>query len=117
MSQLPLFGGSAPPDPQAETVSESKTKAKARSSQPKQSNPATSVLKRIASPAVPVQVNAQSEEKPAPYGLCRICSSPIAIPGLDASLCSNPIRTCGSSGWVTDPQWRATHSEPKGGKA
>jgi RNA polymerase-binding transcription factor DksA len=121
MSQLPLLGGSAPPDLQPETVSKSKNKAKARSSQSKQSNSSASAPKRIASPAIQMQADIQAsvkaEEKPAPYGLCRVCGSPIAIPGLDASLCSNPIRTCGSSGWVTDSQWRAAHSNSKGGKA
>lgn len=37
---------------------------------------------------------------PSDWGVCRICGSPIAIIGLDASLCSNLERSCGSSGWV-----------------
>jgi hypothetical protein len=49
------------------------------------------------------------------FGLCRVCGSPIAIPGLDAALCSNPSGTCGSSGWVTDPRWLAAHP-PRAGK-
>jgi len=35
-----------------------------------------------------------------PYGTCRMCDAPIAIPGLDAYLCSNPDYVCGRSGWV-----------------
>lgn len=34
------------------------------------------------------------------YGVCRICGCEIAVPGLDASLCSNPKRACGTAGWV-----------------
>lgn len=48
---------------------------------------------------------------PAQWGLCRICGSPIAIPGNDADLCSNPARTCGSSGWVDNPKWGFAYSE------
>jgi hypothetical protein len=35
-------------------------------------------------------------------GNCRVCGRPIQIIGLDASLCSNPSRSCGSGGWVFD---------------
>lgn len=37
-------------------------------------------------------------------GYCRECGGAISIPGLNASLCSNPERTCGSSGWVSNKQ-------------
>jgi hypothetical protein len=37
-------------------------------------------------------------------GYCRECGGAIRIPGLNASLCSNPDRTCGSSGWVSNRQ-------------
>ena len=54
---------------------------------------------------------------PAKWGCCRICGSPIAIPGNDADLCSAPARTCGSSGWVNNPVWGLIHSQRRGGKA
>jgi hypothetical protein len=79
-----------------------------------------SAAKRLTSPKAEVkaviQTKPNSDPKPAPYGYCRVCGSLISVSGLDASLCSNPLRLCGSNGWVTDPQWLALQPQ-KGGKA
>ena len=141
MHQLPILGAVSPeeeqdslleligcvpdqrktlPNPQCKAQSKTKTKSNSRSSQPKLSNSSAAAPKRIAPPASQVQVEPQLnklEEKPAPYGLCRVCSSAIVIPGLDASLCSNPSRTCGSSRWVTASQERMPHPARIGGAA
>lgn len=107
MSQISLFGGSGiDPAPKSKTL-----KAKR--------SPKTAA-KRIESAVVrKIEISVQTESKltpaPAKWGLCRVCGMEIAIPGLDASLCSNPLRSCGSSGWVTDSQWLATHP-PRGSK-
>lgn len=34
------------------------------------------------------------------FGTCRMCDSPIVIPGGDAYKCSHPSKACGHSGWV-----------------
>lgn len=56
------------------------------------------------------QPEGQTASTPAKWGRCRVCGSAIAIPGNDASLCSNPTRACGSSGWVTNPNWQTRSS-------
>lgn len=113
MSQISLFGASedstsSKPDPKpAFARKQSKTAAKRLAS--------SAVQKVEIQPKIAPFV----EPNPALYGLCRICNRPIAIPGLDASLCSNPSRTCGSGGWVVDSEWLAatpSHSS-KGGAA
>lgn len=51
------------------------------------------------------------DRRVAPYGLCRMCGCEIALPGLDASLCS---RGCG---WIVDSQHLvAKGNQSKGGK-
>jgi hypothetical protein len=123
MSQLLMFEGSAPSDLPLETVPKSKIKSKSRPIQSKQSNSSVSIPTQVQPSAVRVLVEAQLkeeiQEKPAPYGLCSVCNSPIATPGLDALLCSNPNRTCGSGGWVINSQWLAANPRrnSKGGAA
>lgn len=118
MSQLSFLGESAPIQPDSPSK-------KLRLQQPQ----AATAPKRIASanqtkvtqpkgqpePALPEP--APPDLKPAPYGLCRVCGRAIALPGLDASLCSNSARTCGSSGWVVDPVWLAVNSPRSQGGA
>ena len=90
MSQLPLFGafgGLIEPKPQSNSKFTSK-----------QSKTIQSKWKRIASPLVQ-----------------KVEIQPIALPGIDFSLCSNPDRTCGSGSWVIDPQWLAANLS-RGGK-
>lgn len=74
-------------------------------------------------PAPPTPKTQASNSISAPDSEYRIDSSPCgftdtaraAISDLDASLCSNPNRACGLSGWVTDPQWQLAHPNWKGG--
>jgi hypothetical protein len=102
VSQIPLFGDfGADPSP--------KEKSSKPKSQPK------SAAKRITS-AVTQKIEVQSSPPSAhtKWGNCRVCGQVIAIPGLDASLCSNPARICGSSGWVVDPQWLAANPSRSG---
>lgn len=86
-----------------------------------------SAAKRLSSPAIQkvdlssisqlvqlTQLEAQQPEvqtASTPWGLCRVYGLPIATPGNDASLCSNPARTCGSSGWVTNLNWIARSNQ------
>jgi hypothetical protein len=60
--------------------------------------------------------DSQTNHPPAKWGYCRICGSPIAIPGNDADLCSAPARTCGSSGWVNNPVWGLILSSQRRGE-
>jgi hypothetical protein len=107
VSQIPLFGEfGADPYP--------KEKAPKPKQQPK------SAAKRITSAVVQkIEVQSKPHPTPAQWGNCRVCGAPIAIPGLDASLCSNPARICGSGVWVVDPQWLAANPSRtgKGGAA
>ena len=118
MSQLALFRDSAQSVPKLERISNSKDKL---NSQQKQFTPKQSKTKQIASHSVQkteIHPEATSNSIAAPWGYCRSCGSPISISGLDASLCSNPAKTCGSSGWVVDPIWLAANPpRNKGGAA
>lgn len=115
MSQIPLFRDSAPPVPKAKTVPNSKPNL---NSHPKQSTPKQSRSKQLAS-RVAHKIETQPEAIPTlsldSWGTCRVCGTPIAIPGLDASFCSNPARTCGSGGWVVEPKWLDANP-PRSGK-
>lgn len=108
MSQFSLFGDSgADPAP--------KPKALKAKPSPK------AAAKRIDSAVIrkieiqPVEPGPKPTSNSAKWGYCRICGMEIAIPGLDSSLCSNPDLSCGSSGWVVDPQWLAANP-PRSGK-
>ncbi|BAU16006.1 hypothetical protein LEP3755_65730 (plasmid) [Leptolyngbya sp. NIES-3755] len=114
MPQLSLFfEESALPDLQPEAVSN----LKSQSSQAEQPNSSIASSKRIAPPAVQIQVALQLEEKQALYGFCQSCGLPILFPGLDRSFCSNPNLACGSSGWITNRQWRLNQTHWTGGVA
>jgi hypothetical protein len=84
-----------------------------RSSQRSPQSP--TLPKKVAAIAIE-KIEIQSEEilldrRVAPDGLCRGCSCPIALPELDASLCS---RGCG---WIVDSQHLvAKGNQSKGGK-
>jgi hypothetical protein len=109
MLQISLFGGSAPdPTPQPTSLKSKPQPTRAAKRVP------TAVVQPIAIPSGQPQVN-PAPTPAAPYGYCQICGQRIAIPGLDASLCSNPARNCGSSGWVSAPQWTATTPERRQG--
>ncbi len=118
MSQIPLIRDLAPTIPKPETVPKSKNKS---NSNQKQAASKASSRNRIGS-----KPHQEAESQPEAAlataqklcECCRICGFPIAIPGLDASLCSNPAKTCGSNGWVVDPVWLATNPHRnKGGMA